>query len=227
MKRTSSSRAESYRAVAPLCIALVTIAVFLPALYNGFVSWDDEKNFLVNPNYRGLGVHQLSWMWTTFHMGHYVPLSWMTLGMDYLLWGMRPAGYHLTSVVIHALDAVILYFLARRLFLISGIGAGDEGALTLPAAFAALVFAIHPLRVESVVWVTERRDVLSLMFYLLSIIAFLRARNANGRRRNWYWASVTLYLCALLSKATAMTLPAVLLVLDVYPLKRLPANDSW
>ncbi|MEO8620382.1 MAG: tetratricopeptide repeat protein [bacterium] len=227
MKRTSSSHAAAARWIAPLCIALVTIAAFLPALYNGFVSWDDEKNFLVNPNYRGLGLHQLSWMWTTFHMGHYVPLSWMTLGMDYLVWGMRPAGYHLTSVLIHAFDAVILYFLARRLFVLSGIGAGDEDALTLPAAFAALCFAIHPLRVESVVWVTERRDVLSLMFSLLSIIAFLRAHNANARPRHWYLASIALFLCALLSKATAMTLPAVLFVLDIYPLKRLPSADGW
>jgi tetratricopeptide (TPR) repeat protein len=218
---------KASRWIAPLCIALITIAAFLPALFNGFVSWDDEKNFLVNPNYRGLGLHQLSWMWTTFHMGHYVPLSWMTLGMDYVLWEMRPAGYHLTSVLIHALDAVILYFLARRLFVLSGISADDEGALTLPAAFAAILFAIHPLRVESVVWVTERRDVLSLMFYLLTIIAYLRAHSAEGRRRQWYWASVALCLCALLSKATAMTLPAVLFVLDIYPLKRLPAVDGW
>ncbi|MEO5817319.1 MAG: hypothetical protein ABIT20_18775, partial [Gemmatimonadaceae bacterium] len=75
-----------------LVVALITFVVFLPALRDGFVTWDDDRNFLTNQHYRGLGVTELRWMWTTFHMGHYVPLSWMTLGLDYVLWGMNPAG---------------------------------------------------------------------------------------------------------------------------------------
>src|SRR5207249_1374722 len=77
----------------PLLVAVVTLAAFLPALQNQFVNWDDDKNFLDNPHYRGLtGIH-LRWMWTTFHIGHYAPLTWMTLGLDYLLWGMNSLGY--------------------------------------------------------------------------------------------------------------------------------------
>src|SRR5262249_30888560 len=91
------------------------------------------------------------------------------------------------------------------------------------AAFAALVFALHPLRVESVVWITERRDVLSLLFYLATVMAWLRSVRSGQAR--WYWASVALFLCALLSKATAMTLPAVLLLLDLFPLRRLNASN--
>src|SRR5207249_8936616 len=75
----------------PALIAVVTFATFLPALHNQFVNWDDDKNFLENPHYRGLGWTQLSWMWTT-HLGHYIPLTWMTFGLDYLLWGMNPLG---------------------------------------------------------------------------------------------------------------------------------------
>src|SRR2546425_3295138 len=86
----------------PLLVALVTVTAFLPALQNQFVNWDDDKNFLDNPHYRGLGWSQLRWMLTTFHMGHYMPLTWMTLGLDYLLWGMNPVGYHLTSLLLHA-----------------------------------------------------------------------------------------------------------------------------
>src|SRR5215471_3593538 len=82
--------------IAPAALALTTFIVFLPALNAGFVNWDDDINFLNNANYRGLGAAQLQWMFTTFVMGHYIPLTWMTFGLDYVAWGMNPAGYHLT-----------------------------------------------------------------------------------------------------------------------------------
>src|SRR6185503_628584 len=103
------------RLAVPLAVAAFTFIAFLPTLRNGFVSWDDDKNFVENPHFRGLGLDPLRWMWTTFHMGHYVPLSWMTLGADYSLWGMNPAGYHLTSLLFHVANAVVVYFLARSL----------------------------------------------------------------------------------------------------------------
>ncbi|MDB4891806.1 MAG: hypothetical protein JWL61_3661 [Gemmatimonadetes bacterium] len=212
--------------IVPLFIVLGTFVAFLPALNNGFVIWDDDKNFLSNPQYRGLGVTQLHWMWTTFHLGHYVPLSWMTLGLDYDLWGMNPAGYHLTNLLLHCANTVLLYFVARWILRLAA-GAPTDGGLTAAAAFAALLFAVHPLRVESVAWVTERRDVLSLCFYLSSLLAYLRSSDAEASRRRWYLASLGLFLCALLSKATAMSLPAVLLVLSVYPLRVLGGGGGW
>ena len=208
-----------------LGVALIVAVVFLPALRNGFVSWDDEKNFLENPNYRGLGLANLRWMWTTFHLGHYVPLSWMTLGLDYELWGMNAAGYHATSIFIHALNSALLFLLARTLFARAIPRHASSRATDWAAAVAALLFALHPLRVESVVWITERRDVLSLFFYLSTLIVWLRAIAGETYDAGRYWASVVLFLCALLSKATAMTLPAVLVLLDVYPLRRLTAAN--
>jgi hypothetical protein len=150
----------------PVLIALVTGAAFLPVLDNEFVNWDDEINLVYNLHYRGLGWQQLGWMWTTSHMGHYIPLTWMTFGLDYLLWGMRPVGYHLTSLVLHAANAVVFYFVARRILGAALLGPANLNHLlgAFPAAFAALAFAIHPLRVESVAWATERRDVLSGLF---------------------------------------------------------------
>ena len=147
----------------PLLIAFITFAAFLPALQNEFVNWDDGKNLLDNPHYRGLGWNQLRWMWTTFHMGHYIPLTWMTFGLDYLLWGMNPFGYHLGNLLLHATNAAVFYFVVRRILQSALPGPFEQGqaALAVPAAFAALLFAIHPLRVESVAWATERRDVLS------------------------------------------------------------------
>ncbi|HEY7396363.1 MAG TPA: tetratricopeptide repeat protein, partial [Gemmatimonadaceae bacterium] len=211
----------------PLIVAVATVAAFLPAIGNQFVSWDDAKNFVDNPHYRGLGWSHLKWMWTTFHMGHYVPLTWMTLGLDYSLWGMNPAGYHATNLLLHAANAVVLYFIARRLFaLAAGNVTGESSTrFALAAAIAALVFAIHPLRVESVAWITERRDMLSLLFFLSSISAYLRFASSVSGGRRLYWLSLAAFLCALLSKATVITLPAVLLLLNLYPLRRVGLTE--
>jgi tetratricopeptide (TPR) repeat protein len=217
----------------PAAIALATVVAFLPVLQNAFVAWDDDRNFVENPHFRGLGLAQLHWMWTTFHMGHYVPLSWMTLGLDFELWGMNPAGYHLTSLVLHAANAVLVYFIAR--WLLDAVGAANLGqppankrstAIAPAAAAAALLFALHPLRVESVAWATERRDVLSGFFYFSSILVYLRSRSRDRGARG-YWIAVLLFGCALLSKATSMSLPAVLLILNVYPLRRIGAGAGW
>src|SRR5438876_8297786 len=211
----------------PALIAVVTFATFLPALHNQFVNWDDDKNFLENPHYRGLGWTQLSWMWTT-HLGHYIPLTWMTFGLDYLLWGMNPLGYHLTKLLLHAANAVVFFFITRRLLTRALPSPSERGhALTVSAAFAALVFALHPLRLESVAWATERRDVLSGPFYLSAVLAYLRACDREERGRGWYWGAVALFAGALLSKSMAVNLPVVLMILDVYPLRRLGGSIGW
>src|SRR3989454_2888654 len=215
------------RWVIPVLIALVTVAAFLPTLHNHFVNWDDDTNFLDNPHYRGLDWTHLRWMWTT-HVGHYIPLTWMTLGLDYLLWGMNPVGYHLTNLLLHAANAVVFFFVVRRLLTRALSSPSERGhALALSAGFAALVFAIHPLRVESVAWATERRDVLSGLFYLLTILMYLRAREREERGRGWYWLSVAVFVLALLSKSMVVNLPIVLLILDVYPLRLLGGAVGW
>lgn len=208
----------------PALVALTTFAAFLPALQNDWVNWDDTSNFLENPSYRGLGLAQLKWMWTTQLLRHYIPLSWMTLGLDYKLWGMNPFGYHLSNVLLHTANAVVFYMLAVAIFKIT-IPAEAQSAIPWGALFAALLFAVHPLRVESVVWITERRDVLSGLFYLLAILAYLYAYQP-GRpvRRKYYWFCLLSFALALLSKEIVVTLPAILLFLDVYPLGRLPVS---
>jgi tetratricopeptide (TPR) repeat protein len=212
----------------PAIVAAATIAAFLPILANGFVDWDDDKNFINNPHFRGLGVEQLQWMWTTFHMGHYVPLSWMTLGLDYTLWGMNPTGYHLTSLLLHAANAVVVFALLRCLLTLANPDTAERQPATvaLAAGIGALLFAVHPLRVESVAWATERRDVLSGLFFFLSILEYTRSRG-TARERRGYLISLTLFAAALLSKATSMTLPAVLLVINVYPLRRIGGDAGW
>lgn len=222
-----------------LLVAVLAFVAFLPALDGAFLNWDDDRNFLWNTGYRGLGLEQLRWMFTATWMGHYIPITWLSLGLNYVLGGMQPWGYHLGNLLIHAANATLLFVVAGRLLAAASASsstgsdgvsrAGDrssgheaEVAVTLGAVTAALLWALHPLRVESVAWITERRDVLCGFFYLLAVIAYLqgatRERALSGR---WLAASLVAFTVALGSKAMAMTLPLTLLVLDVYPLRRL------
>ena len=226
-KSTGSAKAEQAEAeqsarvrwLVAAAVGILTVSAFLPSVQGEFVTWDDNRNFLENPHYRGLGWPQLRWMWSTTLLGHYIPLTWMSLGLDYALWGMNPVGYHAGNLILHAANAMLLFRLALTLFRLSFPGVSDRRAFIAPAAIAALFFAIHPLRVESVAWITERRDMLSLLFLLLSIHAYLRS--VTARDRNAYWTSVGLFICALLSKGVAVTLPAVLVCLNIFPLRRL------
>ena len=217
----------------PLGIFALTFLAFLPSLWNGFVDWDDPLNLTENPDYRGLGWPQLKWMFGGNNTNFYMPLTWLTYGLDYTLWGMNPAGYHLTSLLLHALNACVFYFVALRLLRVAWRGEfARDSAPRAGAALAALLFALHPLRVESVVWATERRDVLSGLFYLLAILAYLRSLEpgaaATPRGRAWYWSAVAAGLCALLSKPMAVSLPVILVLLDIYPLRRLGFRPvSW
>ena len=203
----------------------------MPTFQNGFVEFDDNLNFRLNESYRGLGWAQLTWMLTAFHGGHYIPLTWVTFGLDYVVWGMDPFGYHLTSLGLHAANAVLFYLIAVRLLAAAMPALSAEWlGLRFAAMAAALLFSLHPLRVESVAWATERRDVLCAFFYLLAIVAYLRACDsaalpARGRRL-WYGAAVASCAAALLSKSMAVSLPVVLLVLDFYPLKRLTLDQG-
>ncbi len=204
-----------------LVAASAAFVAFLPALGAGFVNWDDEVGFLANPHYRGLGPAQLRWMFTTTLLGHWSPIPWLTWGLDYALWGMDPRGYHLTSLALHAVNAALVFLLARRLLRVGFGESATAGEVAVGALGAAIVWGVHPLRAESVAWVSERRDVLCGLFYVLAALAYLRsADDGAGRAARWRLASLAAFTAALSSKALAMTLPLSLLVLDWYPLRR-------
>ncbi|HBA60746.1 MAG TPA: hypothetical protein DCZ92_07995 [Elusimicrobia bacterium] len=211
----------------PAAVALAAFIAFSGALKNGFVNWDDDVNLVLNNSFRGLAWANIKWMFTTFHMGHYQPLSWLTFALDHELWGMDPAGFHLTNVLLHALNAAVFYFLALSLLKTGAADLPEEKkwALLPSAAFAALVFALHPLRAESVAWATERRDMLSGLFYLLTLLYYLKAcaQPAGPGRSGTLRYSLLFYALSLLSKGMGVSLPAILITLDFYPLKRLPA----
>jgi tetratricopeptide (TPR) repeat protein len=157
------------------------------------------------------------------YFGHYMPLTWLTLGFDYVLWGMNPVGYHVTSLAFHALNAVLCFFVLYGLFR-RGRPGDDPAPLLWAAAAGALFFSIHPLRVESVAWITERRDLTSGCFFFLTLLAYLRMtgeESGTAAHRKWLALSVLAFVGSCLCKAMGMTLPLVLLLLDVWPLKRI------
>jgi tetratricopeptide (TPR) repeat protein len=210
-------------------LVLVAMAAYLPVLGNGFVDMDDDLNFLSNYDYRGLSLDTLGWAWRTYLLGVYQPVAWMILGTEYSFCGMDPRGYHLVSVMLHSFNCVLLYYLTLALLRRAWPeSCGAEGrAARVGAAFAVAIFAVHPLRVEVVAWASCQPYLPCAMFGMLTTLAYLRADEAiGGPRRAWLVLAYLLFGLALLSKAAAVGLAAVLILVDVYPLGRLPLNPA-
>ena len=214
-----------------ILIFIITFALFSFSLNGEFLDWDDSLNFVQNTNYRGLGWSNIKWMFTTFYMNHYQPFSWLTYGLDYTLWGMNTFGYHLTSVVLHSFNAVLFFLISLAVFkyvpeLNAGVSAekkerGNIGiSIACGAMLASLCFSLHPLRAESVSWITERRDVLCGFFSLCSMLAYLLRFQKPECNKKLYYASVAFLAAALLSKSMALIVPPLLLLFDFFPLKR-------
>jgi tetratricopeptide (TPR) repeat protein len=202
-------------------LAACTFAVFAPALDYGFVNFDDGHYVTQTEQVtKGLSLSGAGWAFTTYHTANWHPLTWLSLQLDATLWP-KPAdkplqafGFHLTNVLLHSASAALL-FLALRLL---------TGAYWRSAA-VALLFAVHPLRVESVAWISERKDDLSVFFGLLALWAY-----ADYARRPSVWrylAVAAAFAASLLSKPMLVTLPFLFLVLDWWPLQRWPARRGW
>ncbi|MET0485583.1 MAG: hypothetical protein ABW216_07805, partial [Candidatus Rokuibacteriota bacterium] len=201
-------------------VAALTVLVFSPVLGGTFLNWDDDRSLLANEGFRGLDPTHLHWMFTTTLLGHYAPLTWLSFGVTYVVAGMAPAAYHAGNLLLHALNAALVYLLAARLLALA-LPTATSCARLAGATVAALAFAIHPLRAESVGWITDRGDVLCATFYLTAVVTYLRfALSDDGGGRRWRTASLVAFGGALLSKEIAMTLPLSLLLLDTYPLRR-------
>jgi Flp pilus assembly protein TadD len=197
-----------------LLLAATTFAVFGRVAGNGFVNFDDDLYLYENPIVRqGLTAEGFAWAFTTFWTGNWFPLTWLSHMLDCELFGMNAGAHHVVGVLLHALSAALLYLILR----------GMTGAAGKSAVVAAL-FALHPLRVESVAWASERKDVLSAFFFLLTIAAYRRWVERPGGAR---YASVVASLAlGLLAKAMLVTVPFVLLLLDYWPLRRMSGANA-
>ncbi len=201
----------NHRWIAPgvcLVLAAITFAVFGQTLHHEFVNFDDRDYVYENPVVaRGLTLKGIAWAFSC-HAYNWHPLTWLSHELDCQLYGLNPGGHHLTNVLLHTATVIVLFLVLRQM----------TGALWR-SAFVAAVFAIHPLRVESVAWIAERKDVLSGLFFMLTIGAYVR-----HARRPWppfrYGLVLLLFALGLMCKPMLVTLPLVLLLLDYWPLQR-------
>jgi protein O-mannosyl-transferase len=237
--------------------AVLTFLVYLPSLQNAFVNWDDDVYVYANPFIRVINAGFFKWAFFDFHAANYHPLTWISHALDYAVWGPNPLGHHLTNNILHAVNTFLVVLLVVKLVerqlssrLVEWSSSNNsttqqlkispspftihDSRFTLIAAgVTGLLFGLHPLHVESVAWVAERKDLLCALFYLLSVMMYVK--HAGRGNPLWlpfvgrplgtaptrpYFLSLLFFILALLSKPMAVTLPAVLLLLDWYPLQR-------
>ena len=210
----NAGKERQQRAVISILLLLATLAAFAPALRCGFVNYDDNVYVYENSAVtHGITLAGVRWAFSDTHTGNWHPLTWLSHMLDCQIYGLAPWGHHLSSIALHALSVVFLFTTLRE----------ATGALHR-SAFAAALFALHPLRVESVVWIAERKDVLSGLFFMLTLWAYVRYARRR-RRLSSYLPVITMFALGLLSKPTLVTLPFVLLLLDAWPLDRF--KNGW
>ena len=217
---TANPTRKQLSAVIGLTLALVTAALFWPMLHHPFINVDDEQYITSNPHVQaGLTWPGIVWAFENTEAANWHPLTWISHMLDCQLFGLNPGGHHLTSLLFHVANTLLLFLWLNRL----------TGALWR-SAFVAALFAWHPLRVESVAWAAERKDVLSAFFWMLALIAYTRyaleSRVQSPKSRVFYGLSLLAFAGGLMSKPMVVTLPFVLLLLDFWPLNRLQLQSS-
>jgi tetratricopeptide (TPR) repeat protein len=194
-----------------LCLLLtaVVLVVYNPVIHNGFLNWDDDLYITDNPHVRaGLTWATVEWAFTTYHGAYWMPLSWLSHALDCELFGLKPAGHHYMNVLLHAVNAVLLFLLLQ-----------SATGFRWRSLMVAALFALHPMNVESVAWAAERKNVLSMLFFLLALYAYVWYARRPGLCR--YTTVTCLFALALLSKPQVVTFPLLLLLWDYWPLCRI------
>lgn len=207
------SEFRKYRVVI-FCLLLTaaTLAFYYPIVHNHFIDFDDQNYILKNPHVQaGLTQATLKWSLTTFYLGIWHPLTWLSHALDCQVFGLNPVGHHYTSLMLHVANALMLFLLLQR-----------ATGFTTASLLTAVLFALHPINVESVAWAAERKNVLSTLFFLLALHAY--DRYGRGGRRYLYWMVAVFFALGLMAKPQIVTLPFVLLLWDYWPLQRMAAR---
>ncbi|CAG1064608.1 hypothetical protein BAC1_00169 [uncultured bacterium] len=216
---------KRYATAALFLSAVFVFLVYLPSLKGAFVNWDDQLYVFENSAIRSLDLHFLKAAFTEAMVANWHPLTMVSHALDYAFWGLSPAGHHLTNIILHSINTALVFLLCIRLFRAafpkdrSVTGGRMVGALT-----AALLFGLHPLHVESVAWISERKDVLSGLFFLLSLVVYLEFARSDSKKALKYLSALLLFTLSILSKPMAVTTPFILLLIDFYPLRRFAAG---
>ncbi len=229
-------------AIAVTALVVIQFAVFSPALKNEFLKYDDDIYVYENSNIQSLKAENIAWMFARPYYRSYTPVALLSHAIDYGVWGGNPWGHHLTNLLLHSVNTVLVFLLGVLILRLvrtpsvkgaseeSGFLSPREDMVTLGGAFvAALMFSLHPMRVESVAWVSDRKDLLLAMFFLLSCIAYVKYDVVRGTPRavRWFLISLLWYVLALLSKSIAITTPVVFVILDILLLQRNTWRKMW
>ncbi len=240
-KRLTVQRTWNKKNIIAASVALLTFIIYLPALRNEFVNWDDGPYVFANFHIRSLDGNFFNWAFWGFHVYNWHPLTWISHALDYALWGLNPLGHHLTSIILHALNTALVTLLAVRLFEIArertqqstSAPFWNDRTILIAAGVTGLLFGIHPVHVESVAWVSERKDLLCALFFLLSVLAHIKAVKRTGQSGESkgltprsLLPALSFFVLALMSKPMAVSLPLVLLILDWYPLNRMSSPHA-
>jgi len=210
--------------------AILTLLVYAGSLSCGFINLDDPYYITNNPLIRNIDFDSLRRIFTESHLGAWLPLTYLSFALDHAVWGLNPTGYHLTNTLLHAANAALVVLLADRLCRERFAAVATDAHLNwlYPGMLilAGLLFSLHPLRVESVVWASARKDVLNGFFSLAAILAYVShvRRKTAGEGTGYpgpYLLAVAFFVLSLLAKQTSVTLPVILLLLDWYPLGRI------
>jgi protein O-mannosyl-transferase len=207
---------SSEKRVVIFCLLLVaaTLAFYNPVVRDQFTDFDDSVYILKNAQVQsGLTWNTLKWSFMTFHAGYWHPVTWLSHALDCQIFKLNPAGHHYINLLLHAANAALLFLLLCR-----------ATGLTWPSLIVGALFALHPINVESVAWVAERKNVLSMVFFLLALHAY--DSYARTGRRSIYWSVTVLSALGLMAKPQIVTLPFVLLLWDYWPLERLEAQST-
>jgi 4-amino-4-deoxy-L-arabinose transferase-like glycosyltransferase len=200
----------------PVCLALaiVTIITYWPVIHSDFISFDDGDYVYENLHITtGPTPQNILWAFTNTHANNYHPLTSVSLMFDSMLFGAKPAGFHLTNLLFHTANSILLFLVFCRLT-----------NRLWPSAFVAALFALHPVHVESVAWISERKDVLSAFFFMLTLLAYIRYVEKSSAGR--LVLALLFFALGLFSKSMLVTLPLILLLLDFWPLNRLFNRQS-
>jgi tetratricopeptide (TPR) repeat protein len=227
-------------------VSLLTFLVYLKSLQNEFVNWDDPAYVVHNPYIRSFDLPFFKWAFFDFYKSNWHPLTWISHALDYAIWGLNPLGHHLTNNILHALCTFIVVFLVIRLMEVFKKTAGRHGSsqsflndrtIGITGAVTGLLFGLHPLHVESVAWVAERKDLLCAVFFLLSITTYTYyaseitekpfVDSASRFFNKKYFFTLGFFVLALLSKPMAVTLPFILLILDWYLFRRIQSLKTF
>lgn len=211
-------------------LAALAVLAFLPVIACGWTNWDDDVNFTRNPDLRGLSWDRVDWAFRSKLFGLYEPLGRVMVQAEFSAFGTAPKGYHVVSLLLHAANTAALFALALAVLrrALPEVAAENPSAIRRSAALAVALWAVHPLRAEPVAWLSCQTYLPCVLLMTLCVLAYLRSQtDGEARRGPWFAASLLLFVAALMFKAVAVTVPAVLVLLDAYPLRQVGPGRWW